>query len=66
VVEASLDMKGWSMTPLERATARLWLSLPFVRRSRRMGISTRRMLVIYGLVNWWLIAVIEAILGAIQ
>ena len=50
------------MTPLDRATARLWLSLPFVRRSRRMGISTRRMIVLYVLVNWWFIALIEGAL----
>lgn len=50
------------MTPLERATARLWLSLPFVRWSRRHGVSTRRMVILYVLVNWWAIAVIEAML----
>lgn len=50
------------MTPLEWATARLWLSLPFVRRSRRLGVSTRQMVVLYVLVNWWIIAAIEAVL----
>jgi len=53
------------MTPLERATARLWLTLPFVRRSRRMGISTRRMLVLYFLVNWWIVALITAALNIV-
>lgn len=54
------------MTPLDRAACRLWLSLPFVRRSRRMGISTRRMLLLYFLVNWWLIAVIEGIIVVVR
>lgn len=48
------------MTPLDRAILRLWLSLPFVRRSRRLGISTRRMLVLYVLVNLWFMRLIEA------
>lgn len=48
------------MTPLDRAILRLWLSLPFVRRSRRLGISTRRMLVLYVLVTLWLMRLIEA------
>jgi hypothetical protein len=47
---------------LDRAVARLWLSLPLVRRSRRLGIGTRRMLVLYALVNLWAIAVIEAVI----
>lgn len=50
------------MTPLDRAVIRLWLSLPFVRKSRRLGISTRRMVILYALVNWWFIALIEAAL----
>lgn len=54
------------MTPLDWAVARLWLSLPFVRRSRRMGVSTRRMLLLYVLVNWWAILVIEAIVGLVR
>jgi ABC-type dipeptide/oligopeptide/nickel transport system permease subunit len=51
------------VSPLDRAIARLWLSLPFVRKSRRMGVSTTRMIVLYVLVNWWIIAVIEAVLN---
>jgi ABC-type dipeptide/oligopeptide/nickel transport system permease subunit len=51
------------MSPLERSTARLWLSLPFVRRSRRLGVSTRRMVILYVLVNWWIVALIEAALN---
>ena len=51
-----------SIEIFNRAIARLWLSLPFVRRSRRLGISTRRMLIIYALINWWAVAVIEATL----
>ena len=50
------------MTPLDRSVARIWLSLPFVRRSRRLGISTRRMLLLYVLVNWWAVTLIEAVL----
>lgn len=48
------------MTPLDRAILRLWLSLPFVRRSRRLGMSTRRMLALYVLGNLWFMRLIEA------
>jgi hypothetical protein len=51
---------------MDRATARLWLSLPLVRKSRRMGVSTRRMVVLYVLVNWWIIAVIDAMIGLVR
>ena len=54
------------MTPLDRAVCRAWLSLPLVRKSRRMGISTRRMLFLYFLANWWAVVVIEAILRTMQ
>ena len=58
----------WSKTfagsseALNRAVARLWLTLPYVRWSRRQGIATRRMLILYALVNWSAVVVIEAVL----